>query len=181
MHDPTTPSPPRDVSRLRYASAHAWYQMAAVIVLTFALPLAIAFGKPVLYVSAVVCVVLLLWNKGITFDPPRRTVTTWGGPFFPLVWTRHRLGDYDTVAIVTDTYEVYTRHSHLSEQRQFGKATGLKLVARMTPGMRYPEELPPPLEIPLPIFRGLFGRKTTLEEEGKELAETLGFRFMDVQ
>lgn len=181
MHAQTPRPPPRSVSRLRYASVHLTYPVVSFLVFTATLPLAIVFGKPVLYAGVILCVVLFLWNKGITFDPGRRTVTTWGGPFFPLIWTRHRLDDYDAVAIVTDTFEVYTGNVQLSDRRQFGRRTGLKLVARLTPDMRHPDDLPPPLEIPLPISRRLFGRDTTLEEEGMELADALGFRFMDVQ
>lgn len=183
-----TPSPPRPTPgsrRLRYRTLDIRVLIVAGVPLTTALLLTTLFGRVAfLIVLAILCLVLV-WQRGITIDTEKRTLTEWSGPFFPLVWTRYRLDWFDAVAVVTDTFEIHDRYSNTGalfrrDPRRYGSEVSLKLIARLTPETRYPEELPRPLKIPLSPLGAPFGSKT-LQEEGRKLAEAIGFPFMDVR
>ena len=186
LHEPR-PTPSRSgKKRLRYARVSGKYALLVIGCFPMMLLVWMVAGLTGVAIALVVAATIAFWTDGITIDTEKRTATVWAGPLFPVFWTNHPLDDYDAVSVVTDSFEVYNQRSSAlgalgPEQRNFSTVTGLKLVARLTPQTRYPEDLPEPLVVPLPLLRKFRGSKTTLQEEGRLLAETLGFHFMDVR
>lgn len=180
---------PGAARRLRYSAPSMWAMFISASVMPFAMLMLVVYGPRAFWITLALISLGFLWQRGVTIDPRKRTFIEWYGPLFPLIWTRYKLDWFDAVSVVTDTFEM-PRRNDLSvsidyargrDPRRYGSEVSVKLVAQLTPETRYPEDLPQPLKIPLSPFRGLFGRKTTLQEEGQRLADAVGFPFMDVR
>lgn len=123
---------------------------------------------------AVASIPLLLWRSGVSIDPVSRTVREWNGPLFPLFKIESPLDEYAIVSVMEDSVEVFDRSgSVLVTERQYASNLGLKLQPRLSPGMQYPDDLPPALNLASYSKR----RVDVALKNGRELAQLLGFEF----
>lgn len=127
---------------------------------------------PVLGAGALVTLFLLAWREGVTLEPSRGTIRCWSGPFFPVISTRIELADDSIVALMEDGVEVFGERKR-NWERTYSSSLGLKLQARLTPDMRHPEDLPPPIH--LKVYSTGSARKARVV--GEALARELGFEF----